>query len=1206
MKKILALLLAMLLVLSVFASCGTNDGEETEDTEKKTEATGDSEKETEKETEKESEKESDGGSDAETPACQHPDADKSYTSVDATNHKVTCKCGATVAATEAHSYDNDADMKCNKCNYDRTPAAPACTHPEADKTYTKIDATNHKVTCKCGATVAATEAHTFASETTAKCSKCDYTRCVNHVDANSDFICDTADCNVVVEPAAGELTLAQAKALGALMGSKLTTNKYILSGTITKVEKADSYGNITITDGTDEILIYGTYDATGATRYGNMTEKPAKGDTMVVSGVLTSYNGVGQMKDGWITSYQIHTHTFVEGTCTACGASEIPCLHENSATVISATKHYVNCECEVKQIADHDFGTDTVCDACGFDSSYTYAAPVEGTAYYFGMVQGAVSLDDVYYLTGAESGFYMATSKDEADATKIYVEATAGGYYLYCYVDTVKTYINMVASGTYVNGKYQAEATTVYTFDNVTNTFIANVNSNDYRFGTKNDGTFTTVGPVKVENNAFFCQLYVAEAAPTCDHAEAEYVNNGDGTHTLTCDCEATFDPEAHNYINGVCDKCHAECTHSKDYTNNGADHSWTCDICDVSAENEAHNYVSGTCACGAVCTHESKTCTNNGNGETHAWECACGLSGTEDHIYDDNDDMICNACEFDRTPTGTCTHDEYNYVNNNNGTHTATCADNECDNETGRTFTEAHNYVNGVCDKCEAECTHDNSTYDNNNDGTHTQDCACGATFEAEDHTYVNGVCDKCEAECAHSKDYTNNGADHSWTCDICDVSAENEEHFFDGGTCVCEATCAHESKSYTANGANHTWTCDAENCTATGSESHTDATGNDYKCDKCEAVVEPDTNTLTIVEANKLGDLYAKNNYTTKKYSVTGVVKEVVVSNGYGNVTITDGNGNDLYIYGLYGDENYTVKYPNMNPKPIVGDTITVYGVIGKYNSVQMNKGWATDIQHDHDYTDNKCACGAYSDDDAGKAQEALDTIVSGIKATYNENLVIDFSDYLDGYTWTINTDPVEEPTFVIDQHETDKKEHDLTIRVTVGEKYAEKTVHVVINPSNPTEDGEETILATFEFGENKPTTDGTDHTDGSEKTAEQLSTLYGLTFTSATKVYANAYDEMGNSCLKLGTGSLGASFTFTVGEDVKQVVIKVAKYKKLSNAGTIYINDVEQSAITSASNDGNYDEIIVDTSVDKTITVSTTNSAPRVMINTIIFMG
>ena len=1001
MKKILALLLAMLLVLSVFASCGTNDGEETEDTEKKTEATGDSEKETEKETEKESEKESDGGSDAETPACQHPDADKSYTSVDATNHKVTCKCGATVAATEAHSYDNDADMKCNKCNYDRTPAAPACTHPEADKTYTKIDATNHKVTCKCGATVAATEAHTFASETTAKCSKCDYTRCVNHIDANSDFVCDTADCNVVVEPAAGELTLAQAKALGALMGSKPTTNKYILSGTITKVEGADYYGNITITDGTDEILIWGTYDVTGETRYGEMTEKPAKGDTMVVSGVLTSYNGVGQMKDGWITSYQLHTHAFVEGTCTACGASETPCLHENSATVISATKHYVNCECEVKQIADHDFGTDTVCDACGFDSSYTYAAPVEGTAYYLGMIQGAKNLNDVYYLTGAmatgNSSNYMATTTDTTAAAKVYVEATTGGYYLYCYVDTVKTYINMVVSGTYVNGKYETEAKTVYTFDNVTNTFVSSVtvgeDTNDYRFGTRNDKTYTTVGPVKVENNAFFCQLYVAEAAPVCEHTERTYVNNG-------------------------------------------TDHSWTC-TCGDGVANEAHA-AEGICACSTACEaagHDHKTCTNTGNAETHTWECTCGLSGTEDHDFDG---MICKDCGFDKTPTGTCAHEEYDYVNNNDGTHTATCKNVACDNETGRTFTKAHNYVNGVCDKCRAECAHSKDYI--NNGADHSWTCEfCDVSAENEAHA-TEGPC-ACSTACEEAehnhKNYTNNGAVHSWTC-TCGVSAENEEHFFDGGTCACEATCAHESKSYTANGANHKWTCDAENCTATGSESHADVTGDDYKCDKCEAVVEPDnTNPLTIEEALKLGNLYAKNNYTTKEYAVTGVITKVEISNGYGNVTITDGKGNELLIYGLYGDDACTIKYPNMDPKPIAGDTITAIGIIGKFTNAQMKNGWASDIQHDHDYTDNKCACGAYSDDDAGKAQEALDKFISAIKTSGTEAFDIEFPN--DGYTWKVNGEAV------VDGKYTVSETAELAISVTVGE--ATKTANVTI---------------------------------------------------------------------------------------------------------------------------------------------------------------
>ena len=136
------------------------------------------------------------------------------------------------------------------------------------------------------------------------------------------------------------------------------------------------------------------------------------------------------------------------------------------------------------------------------------AAPVAGTAYKFGMVQQNVSATDVYYLKGGMDGFYMATSSNVADAIDVYLEETTGGYYLYTMEGTTKTYINMVVSGTHVNGAYEATASTVYRFDETSKTLIAVVNDSDYWFGTRNDKKYTTVGPCATSYNGFYCQFY--------------------------------------------------------------------------------------------------------------------------------------------------------------------------------------------------------------------------------------------------------------------------------------------------------------------------------------------------------------------------------------------------------------------------------------------------------------------------------------------------------------------------------------------------------------------------------------------------------------------------------------------------------------------------------------------------------------------------
>jgi hypothetical protein len=141
----------------------------------------------------------------------------------------------------------------------------------------------------------------------------------------------------------------------------------------------------------------------------------------------------------------------------------------------------------------------------------------------------------------------------------------------------------------------------------------------------------------------------------------------------------------------------------------------------------------------------------------------------------------------------------------------------------------------------------------------------------------------------------------------------------------------------------------------------------------------------------------------------------------------------------------------------------------------------------------------------------------------------------------------------------------------------------------------------LATFTFGDNG----GAAHNDGTDITSTKSFTdgNYTLTLTNPTKLYGNARDAKGNSCLKLGSSKATGGFSFTVPEDVDEVVIHAAKYK--ASNSTVIINDTRYS-LTTASNDGEYTPLVIDTSKTKTVTVATVSGASRCMINTIEFMG
>ena len=136
--------------------------------------------------------------------------------------------------------------------------------------------------------------------------------------------CADYQAPVVEEPASGPLSIADAVALGKKFAhNTVSTNIYTVSGTISGTPNA-TYGNMTITDGSSSIYVY------GITNWNDFAVKPGNGDYVVLTGVVGNYNGP-QMKNVSMSftpkacEHTNTTTTTVEATCTSEGSTTITC-----------------------------------------------------------------------------------------------------------------------------------------------------------------------------------------------------------------------------------------------------------------------------------------------------------------------------------------------------------------------------------------------------------------------------------------------------------------------------------------------------------------------------------------------------------------------------------------------------------------------------------------------------------------------------------------------------------------------------------------------------------------------------------------------------------------------------------------------------------------------------------------------------------------
>lgn len=336
-----------------------------------------------------------------------------------------------------HSYTDCDDTTCDKCGAERSAVPHA---------YDNCDDTSCNT---CGKTREAVP-HTYASEYVAKCAVCGATRTATALpEANST------------------LTIVEANKVGvSFANNNYTTGKYYVEGKIKSIANS-TYGNLYIEDEQGNTLyVYGVYSADGEVRFDALTEKPAVGDTIKLWGVLGSYNDTVQMKSGWLV---VENDDGGEVTPPAGGEED-----DDDDVVVTPP--------------------------AGGTGSVEGIAPVNGATIKLGLWQNGMG-KFLYFNGEVANQYYLGTTEDFTAAVNLTVEKVDGGWLLWFKKDGTKTYIDMVASGNYVNAVMVTSVPTPLTWNETYKTFTKNVNNTDYFFGTytKSDGTnYSTISCSKL------------------------------------------------------------------------------------------------------------------------------------------------------------------------------------------------------------------------------------------------------------------------------------------------------------------------------------------------------------------------------------------------------------------------------------------------------------------------------------------------------------------------------------------------------------------------------------------------------------------------------------------------------------------------------------------------------------------------------------
>lgn len=165
---------------------------------------------------------------------------------------------------------------CNRSNTDDTTAQTTATETEADTTTAEETTTTDETT------TAVEDTTTESVMTSAK-----------------DTEDETED---IVPPEINTISIEEAIEI-CMQNDEPTTERYYISATIVSVDNA-AYGQMTIGDATGTLSVYRTDNEDGSVNYSQMTDKPYKGDEVLLWCTLQNFNGTPEVKSAYLISFE--------------------------------------------------------------------------------------------------------------------------------------------------------------------------------------------------------------------------------------------------------------------------------------------------------------------------------------------------------------------------------------------------------------------------------------------------------------------------------------------------------------------------------------------------------------------------------------------------------------------------------------------------------------------------------------------------------------------------------------------------------------------------------------------------------------------------------------------------------------------------------------------------------------------------------------